>query len=253
MTLAARTAAPLPIGASLEQGWRAFRRAPRVFMGFTLLGGSGQLVGQLVQNQAGDALAQGGEPIPLLLALTLAGMALSLASSLWLNVGLMRGAWIALADGRPRLADLARCSRPAMLRLLAMGLLLLLLNLLILITAGLAAGLASLIRPSLGLLPLLAGAGSLLFIAVGQMLHLPLTVIGGLRPVPAFRSGQSMARAQWGRLCALAVLLGLIVLLGLLLLGAGLLAAWPVVVCSLAAAYRHLFGPEDRAGLIGGP
>lgn len=45
-------------------------------------------------------------------------------------------------------------------------------------------------------------------------------------------------------------MLGLILLAGVLALLAGLLVALPLVNCSLAAAYRQLFGPEDRAGLL---
>ena len=45
-------------------------------------------------------------------------------------------------------------------------------------------------------------------------------------------------------------LMVLIVLVGVLIFGIGLLVAAPVVICSLVAAYQHLFGSEDRTGFL---
>ena len=39
---------------------------------------------------------------------------------------------------------------------------------------------------------------------------------------------------------------------GLLVVGVGLLVAIPLVTCVSTAAYRQLFGPEDRTGLTRG-
>ncbi len=250
MILPGRTSPPLPLLRCLRRGWAAFRRAPWAFMGFTLVGGAGHLIGQIVQNRCSDALAAEGTPVIPVLLLAIAGTTLSLTSGLWLSVGLVRGAWIALAGGRPSLAQLMRWNGTAMGRLLGVALLLLLLNLLILVMAGLAAGLLSLIRSELGLLALLAGVAAFVFLAVGQIFHIPLTVAGGLGPLEAFRSGQAASVPQWGRLALFLLLLALLLLLGLLLLGVGLLAAWPLVICSLSAAYQHVFGADDRAGLL---
>jgi hypothetical protein len=235
---------------TLQRGWHAFRRAPLVFMAFTLLAGGSQLLGQLLQNRGSDGLSGGGEPAGLYLAMALAGLAGSVVSSLWLSVGLFRGAWIALSGRRPRFGDLARWNGGAMGRLLGMGLLLLLLNLLILVIAGLTAGLLSLLWPPLGLLPLLVGGALVLRLAVTQMFHLPLVVVGGLRPVPAFLSGESAVKPQWLRMFLFLLPLALLLILGGMLLGLGLLVTWPVVICCLADAYQHVFGREDRAGLL---
>jgi hypothetical protein len=228
-----------------------------VFVGFTLLGGGGQLVGQLVQNRGSDALALGEDPVVTSLVQAVAGMVLSLVCNLWLNVGLLRGAWIALEGRRPRLAELARWDGAAMARLLAMGLLLLLINLLILATAGLAAGLISLVHPLLALIPLLAGGGLVAALVVAQIFHLPLIVAGDLRPVEAFRTGQVQVGSRWARQCGLTVALGLIVLLplGLALLiawplGLGVLVTWPLALCTLTSAYQELCGSDDRGGLL---
>jgi uncharacterized membrane protein len=42
-----------------------------------------------------------------------------------------------------------------------------------------------------------------------------------------------------------------ILLAGALLCGVGLLAAAPLSLCVATAAYRQLFGSEDRTGLLG--
>ncbi len=242
----------------LRQGRRAYLRAPWLFGGFTLMGGGAHLLGQTVQNRASDALAVGEEPVAVSMGLVLAGLLLSVGSLLWLNVGLLRGAWIALDGRTPRLAELARWQPAAMGRLLAVALVLLLLNLLILATAGLAAGLVSLIHPLLALVPLLIGAMLLAALFVSQIFHLPLAVAGGLSPVATFRHGRILVASHGWELLALSLSLVLVVLLplGLALLiawplAAGLLVAWPLVLCSLTAGYREIVGTEDRGGLAG--
>ncbi|MCT0218160.1 hypothetical protein KQ304_03960 [Synechococcus sp. CS-1329] len=242
----------------LRQGRRAYRRAPWLFSGFTLLGGSAQLLGQSVQNGASDALALGEDPVAVSMGLVLTGLLLSVGSLLWLNVGLLRGAWIALDGRKPRLDELMRWQTAAMGRLLAVALLLLLLNLLVLATAGLAAGLVSLIHPLLALVPLLIGASLLLALFVSQIFQLPLAVAAGLTPVTCFRHGRTLMASHGWPLLALSLSLALIVLLplGLALLiawplAAGLLVAWPLALCSLTAAYQEIVGAEDRTGLTG--
>lgn len=251
-------AAIAAVGGWLKQGRAAYRRAPWLFSGFTLLGGSTQLIGQLLQNRASDALALGEGPVAVSMTMVLVGLMLSVVSLLWLNVGLLRGAWIALEGRQPRLADLASWELAAMGRLLGVALLLLLLNLLILATSGLAAGLLSLIHPWLALVPLLAGAALLMALMVAQIFHLPLAVVGGLPPVATFRRGQAQVASHGWHQLALSISLALIVLLplGLALLIAwplalGLLASWPLALCTLTAGYRGLFGAEDRAGRAG--
>ncbi|EAQ76136.1 MULTISPECIES: hypothetical protein [unclassified Synechococcus] len=242
----------------LRQGRRAYLRAPWLFSGFTLMGGSAQLLGQAVQNRASDALAVGEEPVTVSIGLVLAGLVLSVGSLLWLNVGLLRGAWIALDGRTPQLAELVRWQTAAMGRLLGALLLLLLLNLLILATAGLAAGLVSLIHPLLALVPLLIGGTLLVALFVTQIFHLPLAVAGGLSPVATFRHGRILVPSHGWELLALSLSLVLIVLLplGLALLiawplAAGLLVTWPLALCSLTAGYQGIVDAEDRGSLAG--
>ncbi len=249
MTTAGGSVAPLAIGSCLRRGWRAFGQAPLRFMGFTLLGGVLNLVGQLVQNRGSDALQQGESAGYLVLG----GLAAGVASNIWLNVGLLRGNRIALAAGQPRFIELARWESAAMLRLLGMAALLLLVNALVLITCGLVAGVLSLLTPGLGMLSLVLGGAALLILNASQVFQLPLVVVGGLGPVRAFQRGWSQKTRRWAPLYLLTLALhGLQVVMVLLvptpfaalavLLAVGLLIGWPVMVGTLMAGYSDLFG-----------
>jgi hypothetical protein len=251
MTTAGGSVAPLAIGSCLRRGWRAFGQAPLRFMGFTLLGGVLNLVGQLVQNRGSDGLQQGESAGYLVLAL--GGLAAGVASNIWLNVGLLRGNRIALAAGQPRFIELARWESAAMLRLLGMAALLLLVNALVLITCGLVAGVLSLFTPGLGMLALVLGGAALLILNASQVFQLPLVVVGGLGPVRAFQRGWSQKTRRWAPLYLLTLALhGLQVVMVLLvptpfaalavLLAVGLLIGWPVMVGTLMAGYSDLFG-----------
>lgn len=237
---------PLLIRRALQQGWQAFARAPWSFMGFTMLAGGSAVLGQLLQNHGTDGLAAGREPATLQILMSLAGLIWSMASNLWMNVGLCHGASIALDGRRPSLAEFLHWDAPGMRRLLLIGLLLLLINLLILMMAGLAGGLLSLVTPVLGMLPLLAGGMAFLYLVICQAFHIPLAVEAGLDPLPVFRLGLLKVQPLWGSAALLVLLLAVILLAGLLLVGVGLVAAWPVVLCILVAAYRQIFAAPAR-------
>jgi hypothetical protein len=131
-----------------------------------------------------------------------------------------------------------------------MAFLLLGINLLVILVAGLAGALLSLIRVELMALPLVAGVLVLIYVAITQMFHLPLVVARGEKPLAAFQAGRHGIDPQFWRLLGFAILMVLITLGGLLLFGVGILVAAPVVVCSLVAAYQHLFDKEDRTGFL---
>jgi uncharacterized membrane protein len=57
---------------------------------------------------------------------------------------------------------------------------------------------------------------------------------------------------QWWMVLLLVIVQSAIVLAGALLCGVGVLAAAPVSVCVATAAYRQLFGSDDRTGLLAG-
>ena len=143
---AAGSTSPLPIGGSISRGWQAFTRAPWVFVGFTLLGLVLTFFTQWLQDvgsNGGDSEGFGAIGWGLVVVI---GLVLNVLVSLWMNIGLFRGAWIALSGRKPSWDDFFRWDGNAMGRLFLMALLLLGVNILILIIAGLSGALLSLIR-----------------------------------------------------------------------------------------------------------
>ena len=59
-------------------------------------------------------------------------------------------------------------------------------------------------------------------------------------------------KGQWWQVLGLLVLQKIILLIGVLLMVLGLLAAVPLVFCITGAAYRQLFGSDDRADFLKG-
>ena len=240
---------PLPIGSVISRGWQAFARAPWLFVGFTLVGLLLSFFTQWLQDLASNGFDGDGSPLSWIL-LFLVGLVLNIIVSLWLNIGLFRGAWLSLGGTRPSWKDFTRWDGLAMGRLFLMALLLLGVNVLILIVAGLSGALLSLIRFELSALPLLAGMLVILYVAVTQMFHLPLVVARAEAPLQAFQSGRRTIDPQFFRLLGFGVLMMLIGLVGLLIVGIGVLVAAPVVACSLVAAYQHLYDREDLGGFL---
>ena len=240
----------LPIGSCISRGWQAFARAPWLFVGFTLLGLVLTFFTQWLQDVGSNGSEGDGAGAIGWGLVVLIGLALNVLVSLWMNIGLFRGAWIALAGRKPSWPDFYRWDGSAMGRLFLMALLLLGVNILILIIAGLSGALLSLIRFELSALPLLAGLLVMIYVAVSQMFHLPLVIARGDSPIPAFQAGRQGVDPQFFGVLGFGALMVLIVLVGVLIFGVGLLVAAPVVICSLVAAYQHLFGSEDRTGFL---
>ncbi|MCP9807960.1 hypothetical protein KBY58_00750 [Cyanobium sp. HWJ4-Hawea] len=232
----------IAIRGALERGWKAFRHCPWVLMGFTLVSGGTNLLSQLLYRyESSRIVGLFGHPDGLAVALAgLAWLAYA-ATSLWLVVGLMRGAQLALAGQRPSLQDLMRLDGRAMARCGGTLLLILVLNALILRFAQASAWLLTLLQPWLAPIPLVAGVAVAVYLAADQILCLPLTLIGGLSPLASFRSGRAAVDPHWLHALGLTLVVLLILLAGFLVLPVGLLVALPVTFCTLAAAYGQLF------------
>jgi len=243
-------AAPLPVGAVIKTGYAAFSKAPFLFVGFTLIGGGINLASQFIQDQASKSIQDGAGFGIGWLFIFLLGLSINVFASLWMNLGLFRGAWRALNGEIPIIKDFVRWDFRAIRRLLWMAILLLVINLIVLITAALAGGLASLIRLELFFVPLFAGSLVLVYLAVTQMFHVPIVVAQGDGAMQAFRHGRKVVDPQFWRLLGFGLLMILITLAGLLLCGIGILVAAPVVVCCLVAAYQHLFNRDDCTGFL---
>ena len=252
MGLSTTEPAPLAVISMLQKGWQGFRRAPWLFVGFTLVSGLINWLTSAMQDRATDALeaSQGVAIGPVILFVI--GLVLSVLVSLWTNIGLFRGAWKAIGGETPVLADFVRLDWAAMRRLFLMGLLLLAIYGAVILIAVLTGGLLSMVRLELSILPLVAGSLVVIWLTVTQMFHLPLVVARGDQPWIAFQHGREVVQPQFIRVIGFGLLMFAITLLGVLVFGVGILVAAPVVVCSLVAAYRSLFGDEDRTGFLAG-
>lgn len=259
-------ASPLSIDSALKDGWAAFKRAPWTFVGFALVSGVlSQLAGLIPFD-------------PFIIQIVV---------NLWATIGMIRGAWIALAGGRPTFDDFTRWDWSALGRLFVNQFVLgVLVFFVLLVAAGLAftlvdgpslavalfnnvssgnlsetelegAFLATLqtlgsnaaANPVVWLLVLLASVFGL-YINVNQSFLGFIALLDGRGPIGTIRHGMAVVNQQWWEVLALILVQVVILLLGFLACVVGLLAAAPVCVCINAAAYRQLFGTNDQAGFL---
>jgi hypothetical protein len=264
---APRSQPRLDVGQALREGWQAFNRAPWLFVGFTLLLTALQLVLQALQPaftpekldlRGLDPLSNWTALVPQLryLTVTLGLMVFTslvgVVLNLWGSCGMVRAAWVALGGGQPRFTTFTRWDGRALLRLYLPGFLLGcgligLVAVLVLLAAVLSQVNAWLALPP-GLL-LLAGS---LYLSVSQAFLPQVALLHDDHPFDALAQGPRVVDRAWLRVVELLSLNVILLLAGLLACGVGLLVALPLVTCVATAAYRQLFGPEDRTGLTRG-
>ena len=261
--------AELSVGSAVQDGWDAFRLAPWTFVGFVLLS---------------SLLAQVANVLPLL------GPLLSAVVNLWGGVGLIRGSWMALEGTVPSFDDFTRWNGAAIWRLcsrqLALTLLLLPIALLVIVVTLNAADAWTVVQPLVNLAltmdpndPQLADAGratalelalnfsrsplAWLTVAIGLLFAIYIQVnqsflgfislLDDLNPIATIQRGIAVVQGQWWQVLSLLILQVLILLLGVLACVVGVVAAAPVCICITGAAYRQLFGQDDKTGLISTP
>ena len=257
----------LNIGDAVHDGWTAFCRAPWSFVLFALLLTGLQILLQPLQEQ----VLRGARGETLGVAdwlLFLVGLVASLAVSCWGNVGMVRGAWQALAGERPTLGSLLRWDgagfRRVFMAWIALTTLLSIPLLVVLLVLAGAIGLAWLLErgglqlteTALGLPLLLLGLlvilllglmlVALLYYGVNQQFIAQIALLenpaGGMATV---QRGRSLVDPQWLLLLLLGVIKLLLLAMGLVTFGMGLMVAWPVSSCISTAAYRHLVKAES--------
>ena len=183
---------------------------------------------------------------------------------------MVRGAWQALAGGRPTLGSLLRWDGPGFRRVfmawMALGSLLAVpMMALALVLAG-AVGVAWLLqRGGVALsyatlsLPLLLLAllvllllglslATLLYFSVNQQFIAQIALLEERGALPTVQRGRALLDPQWLLLLLLLAIKSLLLLMGLVTFGLGLMVAWPVISCITTAAYRQLItsaaGPQ---------
>lgn len=242
----------IAIRRALEEGWAGFRAAPFRLMLFTLLVGGINVLTWVGIRWAGAMPPDPfGQPDPWAIAIRpLAWLGYGI-TMIWLWVGLLRGAEMALRGRPPRLGSMLRADPSSLLRAGGtLGLVLLVLAL-VMRLAQASAWLLALLQPELIGLPWLAGLAACVYLITDQVLSLPIAVLGEHTPLRAFRLGRAAIDPHWLQALGLSLMLGLLVLAGFLLLLVGLTATLPLAACTLVAAYRQLFEASRKPGWEG--
>ena len=233
---------------AVKEGWQAFARSPWVFIGFTLLAGVLSSVCSLIQGQVDTDEATVVTTVQMVRVVV--GSILSVLVSLWSTTGLIRGAWSALAGGKPELGTFISWDGTASWRLLRNGFVLGILFGVVLVVAALVGVAAAQLNQALAVLPFLVAFAVLIYLAVNQKFMAQIALLQGLGPIESIARGRSLLDPQWGTVLLLALVEFAIALVGLLACVVGLLVAVPVILCTSTAAYRQVFGSEDLTGLL---
>jgi hypothetical protein len=238
-----------------REGWIAFGLAPGPFLIFSILSSLAMGASALLIVLGGVALAIKPVAIEILIGLgaVLVGVLLLGLVTLVTSVGFCRGAWLALEGHKPRFADLIRWDGAAINRMILAWTASQLLLLVGLVPLGLAGwglsslGLGTALWWPIGLLALVFCG----WFEITQIFLNPLCLFRSAKPLVTLRSGIKGVHGQWWRVWALQ---GLLVTVIVVSSGASAyalsIALAPVVACINMAAYRQLFGAEDRLGLI---
>ena len=261
---APRSQPHLDVGQALREGWQAFKRAPWLFVGFTLLLTALQLLLQAFQPTFSPEklVPRGVDPfsdweamlpqlryltvtLGLMVFTTLVGVVLNL----WGSCGMVRAAWVALGGGQPRFTTFTRWDPRALLRLYLPGILLGCGLIGIVSVVVLLAVVLSQVNAWLTLPPGLVLLAGSLYLSVSQAFLPQVALLHDDHPFDALAQGPKVVDRVWPRVVELLSLHFLLLVAGLLACGVGLLVALPLITCVATAAYRQLFGPEDRTGL----
>ena len=239
---------------AVEEGWAAFCRAPWVFLLFEALSAVILLPFAALSAVGGARLAEvnelmGVHPVGAWMAL-IVGVIGYVIVALWTVVGLTRGAWLSLEGRKPCFADFTRWDRPASARLLGSAILLAILVAVAgAIAARIGAGLGKL-NEALTVIPMVVVAIFFIWLLVTQKFLIQVSLFGTPKATATIGAGMKGVNPSWWMVLWLGIVEGVIHSIAALFSYGGLLVVVPVVLCISTAAYRQLFGSEDRTGLL---
>jgi hypothetical protein len=256
MALTPSSDSQLHVLQAVEDGWAAFCRAPWAFLLFEALSAVILLPFAALAAVGGARLANLDEVVMAVhptgaLAALIVGIIGYVIVALWTVVGLTRGAWMSLEGRKPCFADFTRWDRPASARLLGSGILLA-------IVIAVAGAIATLIGAGLGklnealsVIPMIVVAIFYIWLLVTQKFLVQVSLLGTANPTNTIGSGMNVVNPSWWMVLWLGIIEGVVHTIGGLFSYGGLLVVVPLVLCISTAAFRQLFGAEDRTGLIG--
>lgn len=255
MALTPSSDSRLQVLQAVEDGWAAFCRAPWSFLLFQALAGLILLPFAALAALGGARLANVNEVMAVhptgAWAALIVGVIGYVIVSLWTVVGLTRGAWLSLEGRKPCFADFTRWDRPASARLLGSGILLAILMavagaIAILIGAGLGK-----LNEALSVIPMIVVAIFYIWLLVTQKFLIQVSLLGTANSTNTIGSGVNVVNPSWWLVLWLGIIEGVVHTIGALFSYGGLLVVVPLVLCISTAAFRQLFGAEDRTGLLG--
>jgi hypothetical protein len=240
---------------AVEDGWGAFCRAPWAFLLFQALAGLILLPFAALTAVGGARLAEVDELMAVHPAgawgALIVGVIGYVIVALWTVIGLTRGAWMSLEGRKPCFADFTRWDRPASARLLGS---LILLAILVAVAGAIAALIGAglgMVNQVLAVIPMIVVAIFFIWLLVTQKFLVQVALLGTSKATHTLGSGINVVNPSWWMVLWLGIVEGVIQAIGGLFSYGGLLVVVPVVLCISTAAFRQLFGAEDRTGLIG--
>jgi len=239
---------------AIEDGWQAFCRAPWSFLLFQVLVLVVALPFAGLATAGGLRLASqellGLHPIAAGLALVVGAVGYVVVT-LWGLVGLTRSASRCLDGQRPEFRSFTRWDGPAGGRVLLSGLALLLVVALAALIAGLLSTGLGKLNAVLASLPLLLFAAAYVWFLITQKFLIQLALFQEGQPLATLRAGVAGVNPSWGMVLWLAVVETALQAIALLFSYGGLFVILPLMLCISTAAYRQMFGSDDRTGLLG--
>ena len=118
------------------------------------------------------------------------------------------------------------------------------------IAALIGAGLG-MVNQALAVIPMIVVAIFFIWLLVTQKFLVQVALLGTSKATHTLGSGINVVNPSWWMVLWLGIVEGVIQAIGGLFSYGGLLVVVPVVLCISTAAFRQLFGAEDRTGLIG--
>ena len=248
-----------------REGWIAFGLAPWPLLLFSLLSSLAMgacvvpiALGAAVLVMTPQAIDYPDGALPGLIVMlvslgaVLVGVLLLGVVALLSTLGFYRGAWLALEGQKPRFADLIQLIRWDRIVINRLVLAWTAEQLVLLIPLGLV-GLLGFDLQRQGLAPLLWWPLGLVALAwavwfsITQTFLNPLCLFGNIKPIATVRIGIREVRRQWWRMFGLnALMMGLMLVSTFASANALGMALIPVFICIKLAAYRQLFGADDR-------
>ncbi len=239
---------------AVEDGWKAFAKAPWTFLLFQALVAVIALPFAALAGLSGARLAA-VEGIPeihpvgagFLLVVGLIGYIIVV---LWGVVGLVRGAWTSLEGHKPSFRTFARWDGDAAGRLFIRGICFAIVLFIIGAICSLVGFGLGQINQALILIPAIVALVLFIYLSINQKFLPFVALLEKNAPFEAIQRGRAVVDPSWWMVVWFFIVEAVINAIAAGFQYAGLFVVVPFLVCISTAAYRQLFGCEDQTALL---